>query len=402
MSVVQPGVKRPHSACAVFDEKLEVVPSHTVIVSHCGDLRPDEVVADSLTTCLLNLQKSVTSYVVVPTCGAEALCLANFHDTFTGGRNIGQVKKRYMKKIIPDTAYLKNTQCHVMIFFSHGTPRSEIGARPHYICFRESDSVSVDGQKLEGTPEEAKIWSCSEYTSGEKTYAKKHRGVTLSEVVGQSKLVILLACCSAPIIQEFSAEEGRKPDFVILAVDLITHDIANHVLIALLCTSLENTDKASKKDTWHDDVRTHVCKVLLSIKQHGADEGTFWNFLQTCDVIKKGHVPLSDAYYRIRGHAHSYEAETDDKKIVWEEMNALTLKIWHDGRGAAVRGYVDINTGASEKDLAALIDGSLKFADYKNFARTATLPYALVEGPTASGPSLEALMLQLQALAHGV
>jgi hypothetical protein len=395
------GAKRARDD-AVFDEKLEVVPSHTVIVSHFGDLRPDEVVADAVTTCFLNLNKSVTSYVVVPTCGAEALCLANFHDKFFSEHKKGQVKKRYMKKIIPDTAYLKNTQCQVMILFCHGTPRSQKGSQPHYISFREEDSVSVDGHELgRSTPEEAKIWSCSEHTIGEKMYEKTRDGVTLSEVVGQSRLVILLACCNVPIIQEFSAEEGTKPDFVVLA-EYITHDTSNNVLTGLLCLSLEKSADQLKQATWHDAVRLNVCQVLLWILNHENAED-FWTFLQTNDVIRKGHVPDSNTHYRIRGHAHSYKATGNDKETVWREMNTLTLKIWHDGVDAVSRGYyVDINKEAGIVDLHKLIDGEVEFADYNNFARTATLPYASVERPTPSGGSLDALMLQLQALAHGV
>jgi hypothetical protein len=133
--------------------------------------------------------------------------------------------------------------------------------------------------------------------------------------------------------------------------------------------------------------------LLLWIQKHD-NADAFWIFLQTCDVIRKGHDPNKNAYYRIRVHAHSFEAEEDDKEIVWQEMKTLTLKIWHD-TGAVGRGYVNINIGASEDVLCDLISGELLFTHYKNIAPTGTLA-------SAAAPSLEALMLQLQTLAHGV
>jgi hypothetical protein len=408
MSETQPGDKRPCTAAevaentAAFNEKSETPPSHTVIVSHFGDLRPDEVVPDTVTTCFLNQSRSVTSYIVVPKVGANAIFVANFHDHYINPPLKGQVKKRYVKKIIPSTAYLKDTPCLVMMLLCHGGLRSDVFGRPHYICFREADSVWPAGDRLRNSPEETRIWSCSEYRDRNKLYTKTPGGVTLSDVAGQANLVILLSCCSVPIVREFSAETGRKPDFVIFDVDMITHDISNHVVTALLCTSLEKCTPAVKADSWDNVVRRNVCQLLLWIKQHGGDLDQWWTFLQISDVVRKGHLPLSDAYYRIRGHAHSFKAESDDKKIVWEELRSLTLKIWHDGSGGVDRGYVDINVGVSETALVALRDGSLAFQDFQNLARAATPLYAASDEATASGLRLDALMLQLQALAHGV
>jgi hypothetical protein len=89
------------AAAAPFDEKAETVPSHTVIVSTVGDVRPDEVVADSVATFFLNLRRSVTTYVVVPLFAPEPVFLANFRVADEGG-----LKSRYVKKMIPSTAHL--------------------------------------------------------------------------------------------------------------------------------------------------------------------------------------------------------------------------------------------------------------------------------------------------------
>ena len=214
-------------------------------------------------------------------------------------------------------------------------------------------------------------------------------------------LLLLLACCSAPILREYSSEAGAKTDFVVLSSEDITHDVSNHVLLGLLATSLED-DRDSMLGGWHDVMRRHVCQVLLWVKQHGDTADEWWAFLQQRDVIRAGHVRGSDAFYRVRVHAHSYLREADDKDTVWRELKALTLKIWHDRDDAFERGYVDIHAGEAEADLTALKYGRLPFEKYHNTTAAATLQCEAAAASIAPPAGLGALLVQLRALAHGV
>jgi hypothetical protein len=232
-------------------------------------------------------------------------------------------------------------------------------------------------------------------------YTSAYPGVVLSEVVRRSKLVLLLACCSAPILREYSSEAGAKADFVVLSKEDITHDVSNHVLLGLLTTALED-DRNSMLGGWHDIMRRHVCQVLLWIKKHGDNADKLWTFLQQRDVIRAGHIPKSDGYYRIRVHAHSYLREADDKDTVWRELNALTLKIWHDRDDAFERGYVDIHAGEAEADLTDLKLGRIPFEKYHNTTAAATLQCEAAAASIAPAAGLGALLVQLRALAHGV
>jgi hypothetical protein len=319
--------KRKLDDAEAFDEKAEAVPSHTVIVSTVGDVRPDEVVPDSVAALFLNLGKSVSTYVVVPLFAREPVFLANFRAT-----DEGRLKNRYVKKMIPITAHLRGIACDVMILWGHGSERIERGIkRPHCLSFFEEDSVSAGGtawKEFGGKPQEARIWSCSVYVDKgtKEVYTSAYPGVVLSEVVRRSNLVLLLACCSAPILREYSSEAGAKADFVVLSTEDITHDVSNHVLLGLLTTAFED-DRDSMLGEWHDIMRRHVYQVLLWIKQHGGNADKWWDFLKQCDVIRAGQITGSDGYYRIRVHAHSYLREADDKDTVWRELNALTLKI---------------------------------------------------------------------------
>ncbi len=394
MSVPPP--KRRLDDMEAFDEKADKVPGHTVIVSTVGDQRPDEVVPDSVAAFFLNLRRSVTTYVVVPLFAPEPVFLANW-----SARDGQRPVYRYVKKMVPDTAHLRGITCDVMVLWGHGSERIERGIkRPHCVSFFEADSVCADGtawKGLGGKPQEARIWSCSVYVdagTGE-VYTSAYPGVVLSEVVRHSKLVLLLACCSAPILREYSSEAGAKTDFVVLSSEDITHDVSNHVLLGLLATSLED-DRDSMLGGWHDVMRRHVCQVLLWVKQHGDTADEWWAFLQQRDVIRAGHVRGSDAFYRVRVHAHSYLREADDKDTVWRELKALTLKIWHAGDEAFERGYVDIHAGEAEGDLLALKQGRLAFANYRNRAAGATLPRAAGSSAPAD---VGALLVQLRALA---
>ncbi len=138
------------------------------------------------------------------------------------------------------------------------------------------------------------------------------------------------------------------------------------------------------------------------IKQHGDNADNWWAFLQQRDVIRAGHIPASDEFYRVRVHAHSYLREADDKDTVWRELNALTLKIWHAGGGGFERGYVDIDAGEAEADLTALKYGRIPFEKYHNTTAAATLQCEAAAASIAPPAGLGALLVQLGALAHGV
>jgi hypothetical protein len=112
-----------------------------VIVSNVGDRRPEEIVPDTVATYCLNCSMSVRSYVVVPDFGPWSMFLANYKRE--GGND--RVEKRYVKKMIPDTVYLKNITCDVMMLCCLGIPRfKDRGGvhHPHALCFNEGNGFS--------------------------------------------------------------------------------------------------------------------------------------------------------------------------------------------------------------------------------------------------------------------
>ena len=414
MSAEQAAAKRP---CV-----REIIPWHTVVISNFGDKRPEEMVADALTTFLLNRGNSVTNYVVVPDFGPTPFILANSRelydeDVLNSREEVlypaGTLKKQYVKKMIPSTTHLRDIDSEVMFIICHGALRTvqTDPPQPGYLCFHEPHSVSVNGQGIVGnSPQSTRIWSCSSYTAWddvlktEVTHRKRPDGVTLSQVVCKSDLVFVLSCDTGPIMEQYSSEDDgrKKPDFVVFLRSVPTHDISFNTFLALLITALEIRVDSGKELYWDDVVRMMVCQVMLWVQEHGTDEDTFWNWLRTNGIILPGPNAGDEDGFRIKGCINTYRLTFDkkldkhDKLILLEELRSLTLMIWHDGQNGVARGYDNIDQGRLKADLEGWRDGTL---DLKGYSRTATASTPI---STTQYMSLAMLLRQLEGLTHGV
>ena len=398
----------------------EYVPSHTVVVSSVGDIRPDEMVADAVTTFFLNQGRSVTNYMLLPEFGSisvGAVFLANNEyrekekDPADRTKTVDRLVKKYVKKIIPSTAHLVYTECKVMLLLCHGAPRTAQFAtpQPHFLSFYEGKSVTVHGGKSKPS-EASRIWTCYSYTHTDEDgttveYQKPYGGVLLNDVVKNSKLVLLLACCGKPIMEEYGSQGVHaKPDFVVFSRPLGTCDISMNIFLAMLMTALEQCPRDLKEGDWDDVVRRNVCQVLLWIKQHGVKkdgeesevEGiNFWRFLQRQEIIMRGQQPNNCDYFRIKGLFNSqaltydHEAKKDDKCVFLEELRSLTLMIWVGG-GV---GYDHINYTRSEHQLRAWMENKLPFTGYEHID--------VGPGSVLHPLTVDAMLLQLRDVGSG-
>ena len=217
-------------------------------------------------------------------------------------------------------------------------------------------------------------------------------GVTLSEVVCGSRLVVLLCCCGGPIMQEYRAEMVGKdrPDFVYFAMDHGVHDISINIFLALLITALERATERGGE--WDEFFRRCVCQVLEWVFVYGTDDDdnadTFWTFLEDMDCIEmRGE---NDERFRIKGCINNYGLEMDpgltedgnpkpdDKQIVLQELQSVTLLLWDGGERV-----VDHKTDKAQ--LAEWIKGTVLSEDSER---------ARVQSPI----SVDALLLQLKCL----
>ena len=381
MSAPEPTAKRQR-----VDGEQEELVHGLVIVSNLGDKRPEEIVPDTVATCCLNCSMSVRSYVIVPDFGPWSIFLANYTRK---ADEEGRVSKRYVKKMIPNTMYLNDITCDVMMLCCHGIPKfpDKDGVHhPHALSFNEQNSVDRDGERRRYGPPSSLIWSCSSYTDDKlTTYTKREPGITLSEVVRGSRLVLLLCCCGGPIMQEYRKEIGEadRPDFVYFAMDHIVHDISINIFLALLITALE--DATQRGGVWDEFFRRCVCKVLTWVQVYGGetdggetDGEALWEFLED-----KGCVEMrgETGPFRIKGCINNYGLEHNDKEIVLRELQSITLLLW-DGEGA---GDAVVN----HKTDADRLDEWIYGKEFKNVSHRV---------PAESPISVDALLLRLKGL----
>jgi hypothetical protein len=400
----------------LYDEKGERVDNHIIIVSNFGDYRPQEAEPDAVTEFFRQEGMSVTDYVVVPGVGVDPKFVANYRELYdknddgTPHAKINQLRIRYVKKMIPSTTYLENVACDVMILFCHGCPKTEAPARPHYLSFHENQGVSVRGYKVGSASPATIIWSCSSYTESNANgkpvqYAKCDGGVTLSDVVEGSKLVLLLSCCGDQITREYGREAGGpKPDFVVFRMPDRIHDVTHNIFLALLMHCIENW--RWKEVNFDQIIRRQVCRVLILIKVHGnAEDGRdadkFWKFLHREGMITTGINPGAsiERQFRVKGSILTIEARRvnpttgrDDKDLYLEELKTLTLQIWNGTE------YYNIDTGTKTADLIA-------WKEDKQFKKSSQLASeASAAKPTTQSCSIQidTLLSQLRGLAHGV
>ena len=277
-----------------------------VIVSNFGDTRPEEIVPDTVATYFLNGGMSVRSYVVVVDFGTWPIFLANWEREGVlkrEGVEKGRVEKRYVKKMIPRTIYLRGITCDVMMLWCHGMKRytdAKGNHRPHSMCFYEPEGVDRNGEHLGYTPRHSQVWSCSAYTDEKQTYRKVENGITLADVVCGSRLVLLLCCIGGPIMQEYRKEMGEKerPDFVYFAMNENVHDISINIFLALLIDALER-NKVRGGD-WDEFIRRCVCQVLVWVKRCGDSEDSekkLWTFLEVMRCVEMRGAKM----FRIQG-----------------------------------------------------------------------------------------------------
>jgi hypothetical protein len=343
----------------------------------------------------------------MPEPGAEPKFLANFRDLYDEddgrGHKTGELDKRYVKKMIASTAFLKGIACDVMILFCHGT---DSPGRPHYMCFHEDNGVSVDGKTRGYTPPATTIWACSSFHNGTVDCKKPEGGVTLSEVVRGSKLVMMLSCFAEPIMQEYAREAGEKADFVVFLMPSTIHDISHNIFLALLMTAVEDYPDRLRRCYWDEMIRRNVCQVLLWIKEHSTDVDTFWTFLQDADIILRGHnrTASMEDEFRVKGCINTFRAgvvtvdgvEVNEKQLFFKDLLSLTLMIWNDGYGAKMRGYSRINYLDDKEDLEKWMEGNMPF---KKPQRSQLVSKAAAAEPICTA-SVAMLLAQLKGLAH--
>jgi hypothetical protein len=321
----------------------EVEADDIVIISHMGaDGAEQEMETDAMTTCFIDHWMSVRNFVCVADCAKKPIVIGDHtHQT----RN----NARYVKKMIPNTNWLKGINCDVMILIGHGTPSN---TSPAYISFCESPGVDVDGVPREISPDATKIWSCSSWEDRDgDIYTKPPGGVHLSEVVGGSKLVMMLCCYGEIIAREYEYGDSlntRKPDLLIFKHSSYIHNTSMYVFLALLMTCVEKF-YSNHTASYDASIKRHIYQVLLWIQTHGTSAKAFWTFLMTHGCV----YHTSSTGFQIKGTTYVWQLRGHCKQLLLDELKTLSLGLCSLETDAFGGCYTWVDSSHKKEELEA-------------------------------------------------
>jgi hypothetical protein len=292
------------------------------IISHMGDKKPDiEAAADMLTTFFSDFS-FVSSYVCVSNvasystrmCANEGFTYEQYNKNIVVAEKKRNVKIKgreynittYLKKMVSDTMSLGSIACDVMILLCHGSTVRRNGGEQCTLLFEENE-----------TAKHMEVWP-----------GAQQNVMTLSRLIGRSKMVILPCCLGQKIMKEYLATTVNRHEHDILVFyGEGVWDFTTYILYAWLVCSW----KSGAKDLVEADekgenisIATLVRDIIRSIIQKIANcvnAESFWNLLQTEGCV----VHNDDNTFSILGKIDTYYMQQDTTKDLWTEFQTLTL-----------------------------------------------------------------------------
>jgi hypothetical protein len=152
--------------------------------------------------------------------------------------------------------------------------------------------------------------------------------MTLSRLIGRSKMVILPCCLGQKIMKEYLATTVNRHEHDILVFyGEGVWDFTTYILYAwLVCRWKSGAKELVEADEKGENISivTLVRNIIHSIIQKIAsceDAMSFWVLLQTEGCVVHNH----DNTFSILGKIDTYYMQQDTKKDLWTEFQTLTL-----------------------------------------------------------------------------
>jgi len=298
----------------------------TAVVSFFWDNHPEEVIADQVTTFFLYERSTVTSYMCVGSFDRNPIFLAKYTDSQRKSH-----EKTYVKTLVPNTEHLKNIDAQVLFLFCHGVERNKTSQNVSLLNFDGNDSVTIYGGQNPPLPTALTISSCREYAHDGTKYTAPV-DVFLSEVVGQTKLVMLLCCYGADIVQEYASEESvgsNRPNFVIFKKETVDA-ISIQIFLTLLMLSMDTYKVSSTVGDWNKVLELHVQQVMHWTQKQNDIEG-LWLFLLQNECVQQ---LTEEDHFRTKLSTERL-SKAAVQEYLYDDLRSLTLMQWQKG------GYTD-------------------------------------------------------------
>jgi hypothetical protein len=249
--------------------------------------------------------------------------------------------------------------------------------------------VDIHGNKRLISPDDARIWACSGAIIDGIKHEKPENGVTLSEVVGRAKLVLMLCCYAECVMEEYAVNAGNKVDLLIFKGRGKIFDTSTYVLLALLMRSMEKSE--THTGSLDAIVKRHIYQFFLWMQTYGTAAGPFWDFLMTQHCLSNG-PSHTHKDYRIKGSIFLWTLGAHCKQELLDDIRLVSLGLWSDGAGGSPGGYTWVDsTTHTKQELQDLIrETPTSGAPLRRSER--------VRSREGTGADLDGLLLQLRGL----
>jgi len=212
----------------------------------------------------------------------------------------------YLKKMVPETKLLGIMACDVMILLCHGLTVKRNGGKEPALLFEEN-----------GKAQHMEVWP-----------GAQQGVVTLTNLIGRSKMVILACCLGREIMKEYlEIKVNRHQHDIVVFYGEGVWDFTTYIFYAWLVCCWKSDANASDEENEDGTPITIVTRVRDSIRSiiqriagcHSAE--SFWALLQTEGCV----VHNNDNTFSVLGRVDTYYMEHDTKKDLWTEFQTLTL-----------------------------------------------------------------------------
>jgi hypothetical protein len=212
----------------------------------------------------------------------------------------------YLKKMVSDTRSLGSIVCDVMILLCHGLTVTRNGVEEPALLFEEN-----------GRAQNMEVWP-----------GAQQNVMTLSSLIGRSKMVILPCCLGRNIMKEYlETTVNRHEHDILVFYGEGVWDFTTYILYAwLVCRWKSGANELVEADEKGENISivTLVRDIIRSIIQKIAScehAMSFWALLQTEGCVVHNH----DNTFSILGKIDTYYMQHDTKKDLWTEFQTLTL-----------------------------------------------------------------------------
>jgi hypothetical protein len=285
----------------------------------------------------------------------------------------------YEKTFVHATTNLTHIECDVMFVFCHG-----LGGRSPKLTFY--DNIK-DHWTDEHDPDEKNmltLWAKHNDIDRTKEYQREDCAeVSMSEVMGKTKIVVLMCCDTGEIVRAYFEEKpAMSQQFFYFSSDTDYHKLGIYaynceIVMTMLLDGVDCVPGVALVKDW----TRSMTRILQIVKLFETDQEAFWDYLVVAgiilplDVCKRRHQLLHDPnakhWFRIGGHRLEHRFDHDTKQDILSACRTLTLATWD----ISTRTVTYLTVDSPELEVIEFCDNGNIDVFLKNYATKKNRPF---------------------------